>query len=52
MNVGYVEAMKVYPWECFVFHDVDMLPEDDRNLYSCPVKPRHMSVSIDVNHYK
>lgn len=51
MNVGYMEAMKVYPWECFVFSDVDLLPEDDRILYSCPVKPRHMSSAIDIYGY-
>jgi hypothetical protein len=34
MNVGFVEANKLYNWQCFVFHDVDLLPEDDRNVYS------------------
>jgi beta-1,4-galactosyltransferase 1 len=45
-NVGYAEAVKdIEFWDCFVFHDVDLMPEDDRNVYSCPVKwPRHMSV--------
>ena len=43
-NVGFVEAMKAYDWDCFIFHDVDLLPEDDRNLYTCPDQPRHMSV--------
>ncbi|CAI4230194.1 unnamed protein product [Auanema sp. JU1783] len=52
MNVGFVEGMKMYPWECFIFHDVDLLPEDDRNLYTCPVQPRHMSVAIDKFKYK
>ena len=35
-----------------VFHDVDLLPEDDRNLYSCPDQPRHMSVAVDKFQYK
>ncbi|KAK6726800.1 hypothetical protein RB195_004858 [Necator americanus] len=52
MNVGFAESMKLYPWECFIFHDVDLLPEDDRNLYSCPTIPRHMSVAIDKFDYK
>ena len=51
MNIGFVEAMKVYPWECFVFHDVDHLPEDDRILYSCPTQPRQMAVAIDRLNY-
>ena len=52
MNVGFVEALKLYEWDCFVFHDVDLLPMDDRNLYNCPSQPRHMSVAVDIFAYK
>lgn len=52
MNVGYKEAMKVQDFQCFIFHDIDLLPEDDRNLYTCPEQPRHMSVAVDVFQYK
>jgi hypothetical protein len=52
MNIGYAEALKQYDYQCFIFHDVDLIPEDDRNLYSCPEQPRHMSVAIDVMNYK
>ncbi|GMT00661.1 hypothetical protein PENTCL1PPCAC_22835, partial [Pristionchus entomophagus] len=52
MNVGFEEAIKDYGWDCFVFHDVDLLPEDDRNVYSCPAQPRHMSVAVDKFNYK
>ena len=52
INVGFTEAMKDYTWDCFIFHDVDLLPEDDRNLYICPEKPRHMSVAVDKFKYK
>lgn len=51
-NVGFLEAKKLYDYDCFVFHDVDLIPEDDRNLYSCPLEPRHMSVAIDDQGYK
>lgn len=52
MNIGFVEALKLYDWKCFIFHDVDLLPEDDRNIYSCANQPRHMSVAIDKFYYK
>uniref|UniRef100_A0A1A9ZPC3 Beta-1,4-N-acetylgalactosaminyltransferase n=1 Tax=Glossina pallidipes TaxID=7398 RepID=A0A1A9ZPC3_GLOPL len=52
MNVGFLEAMKLYPWDCFIFHDVDLLPLDNRNLYTCPRQPRHMSVAVDEFNYR
>ena len=51
MNIGFVEAMNIRPFDCFIFHDVDLLPENDRNLYNCPEQPRHMSVAVDVFNY-
>ncbi|BFZ24702.1 hypothetical protein BsWGS_27741 [Bradybaena similaris] len=51
MNIGYVEAMKRYDYQCAVFHDVDLVPENDRNIYSCPEMPRHMSAAIDKFKY-
>ena len=52
MNVGFKESLKDFNWTCFIFHDVDHLPEDVRNLYSCPDQPRHMAVAIDKWNYK
>ncbi|EDW62067.1 beta-1,4-N-acetylgalactosaminyltransferase bre-4 [Drosophila virilis] len=52
MNIGYLEALKLYRWDCFIFHDVDLLPLDERNLYNCPRQPRHMSVAIDTLNFK
>lgn len=47
MNIGFVEALRLADWDCFIFHDIDLLPLDDRNLYTCPDQPRHMSVAVD-----
>lgn len=52
MNIGFNEAMKDYNWTCFIFHDVDLVPEDDRNLYHCPRYPRHMSSHVDSLGYE
>lgn len=47
-NVGFIEALKIRKWDCFIFHDVDTIPIDDRNLYICPrTNPRHMGAAID-----
>lgn len=51
MNIGYVEAKKQYNWQCVIFHDIDLFPEDDRNLYTCPDEPRHMSIAVDKFNY-
>lgn len=53
MNVGFLEALKLNKWDCFIFHDVDLIPLDDRNLYRCPEQqPRHMSVAVDTMGFK
>jgi hypothetical protein len=53
MNIGFVEALKEdNEWQCFTFHDVDLIPEDDRNFYSCPETPRHMSSAVSTLNYK
>lgn len=52
MNVGFTEAVKEFPYDCILLHDVDLVPEDDRNLYTCPEPPRHMSASISSHHYR
>lgn len=52
MNIGFNEALKDYDWSCFIFHDVDLVPEDDRNLYYCPHYPRHMSCNVNTFKYK
>ena len=55
MNVGYVETVKNFGhYDCLVFHDVDLLPEDDRNAYTCPSgsRAKHISVAVDKWKYR
>jgi len=52
MNAGFLTSFDypIYrgvPYHCVIFHDVDLIPEDDRNMYTCPVQPRHLSVAVD-----
>ncbi|XP_062572940.1 beta-1,4-N-acetylgalactosaminyltransferase bre-4-like [Saccostrea cucullata] len=50
-NVGYTEAVK-RNHDCFVFHDVDLIPENDNILYGCIRSPMHLSRAIDKFNYK
>ncbi|KAL0281041.1 UNVERIFIED_CONTAM: hypothetical protein PYX00_002156 [Menopon gallinae] len=51
MNAGFIEAMKDEIYHCFIFHDVDLIPENDQNMYSCPQMPRHLSVAVNELKY-
>jgi hypothetical protein len=53
MNVGFVEALRDNSnYTCFIFHDVDLLPESELNLYTCDENPRHMSSAVSTFDYK
>lgn len=54
LNIGFVESLKMTnnKWDCFVFHDADLLPEKLENIYSCPSTPRHLASAVDINEYK
>lgn len=38
-NIGFAEALKQGWSQCFIFHDVDLLPESLHNIYGCTQKP-------------
>ena len=50
MNAGFIESQKFGTYNCFIFHDVDMLPLNLCNNYQCPSTNaiRHMGTSRDV----
>ena len=52
MNIGFTEALKLEKYDCFIFHDVDLIPENDRNLYYCDDQARHLSSAIDEMRYQ
>ncbi|XP_078471268.1 beta-1,4-galactosyltransferase 1-like [Lampetra fluviatilis] len=47
LNVGTREALAIYPWDCIVFSDIDIVPMDDRNTYACGEQPRHIASAMD-----
>ncbi|KAL6482829.1 hypothetical protein MHYP_G00077010 [Metynnis hypsauchen] len=53
LNVGVREALKEEEWSCIFLHDVDLLPENDHNTYTChPQYPTHLSVAMDKFRYR
>lgn len=62
MNIGFLESIKdIFDlsstnssyWDCFIFHDVDMIPEDNRIFYSCDSShPIHYAVAVSKFGYK
>ncbi|CAL4073763.1 unnamed protein product [Meganyctiphanes norvegica] len=48
-NVGYLLTKSTGPWDCWIFHDMNLLPLDDRHLYHCEPFPKHLSVrTLDI----
>ncbi|XP_042313386.1 beta-1,4-galactosyltransferase 4 [Sceloporus undulatus] len=52
LNVGYLEALKEENWDCFIFHDVDLVPENDFNIYKCGSQPKHLVVGRNSTGYR
>ncbi|XP_041067238.1 beta-1,4-galactosyltransferase 4 [Carcharodon carcharias] len=52
LNVGFLEALKEHQWDCFIFHDVDLVPENDFNLYLCDHEPKHLVVGRNATGYR
>ncbi|KAM9565623.1 beta-1,4-galactosyltransferase 4 isoform 1-T2 [Guaruba guarouba] len=52
LNVGYLEALKEANWDCFIFHDVDLVPENDFNIYTCGPGPKHFVVGRNNTGYR
>ncbi|KAL3308506.1 hypothetical protein Ciccas_012962 [Cichlidogyrus casuarinus] len=50
MNVGFMEARKERQYDCYIFHDVDLLPVDGSKMsYRCDkLVPLHMSTAVDT----
>ncbi|NXU52443.1 B4GT4 galactosyltransferase, partial [Turnix velox] len=52
LNIGYIEALKEANWDCFIFHDVDLVPENDFNSYTCDKQPKHLVVGRNSTGYR
>ena len=48
INIGYKEARKQDNYDCYVFHDVDLLPMEISNYYGCSDHPRKLVVYFNT----
>ena len=51
MNLGFMFATVKSNYDCIVFHDVDVVPIDDRNMYKCEDAPKHLTAFINNSTY-
>ena len=52
LNIGVLESLNKDEFNCFIFHDVDLLPENNQNTYTCTDFPRHMTIAISTIDYR
>ncbi|XP_052260598.1 beta-1,4-N-acetylgalactosaminyltransferase bre-4-like isoform X2 [Dreissena polymorpha] len=52
MNAGFFEAFGRSLFDCYIFHDVDLVPETDMSVYTCEEWPKHISVAVDTFNYR
>ncbi|CAH0589186.1 unnamed protein product [Chrysodeixis includens] len=50
-NIAFLESQRFGSWDCLIFHDVDLIPEDERISYTCMQYPTHMSPSVESQNY-
>ena len=52
MNSGFMEVQQEDDYDCFIFHDVDMIPENDNIVYNCSYQaPQLIASSINEFNY-
>lgn len=53
MNAAFMEVAKLDRFDCFIFHDVDLLPEDERIIYTCDnAGIKHLAYALEEWNYK
>lgn len=55
-NVGFMEAMNRFHFDCVIFHDADLAPINDLNPYGCDkqtfIQPIHLGVGLDIRNFR
>ncbi|XP_046558088.1 beta-1,4-N-acetylgalactosaminyltransferase bre-4-like [Haliotis rubra] len=51
-NIGYLEAQALCHFDCFTFHDVDLVTESERNTYMCGTLAVHHARRLNTWNYR
>ncbi|CAI2730463.1 unnamed protein product [Schistosoma spindalis] len=55
-NIGFIESLKLFKFNCVIFHDVNLAPINYFNSYQCDQSTKymaiHLSVGINTNKFK
>ena len=54
-NSGWLEVNALGDWDCFIFHDVDLFPQNISVKYECAKnvgEVKHLGIAIDKFNYK
>nr|CAH8853662.1 unnamed protein product [Trichobilharzia regenti] len=55
-NVGFMEAIQRFHFDCVTFHDADLAPINDLNPYGCDKQtfemPIHLGVGLDIRKFR
>ena len=49
-NIGYTEALRIFPFTCFVFQDPDVIPRDATVPYDCSASPMYIPLVNQSTH--
>ena len=52
MNVGHREALRYFPYTCFIFNDITLIPENETMKFPCETSPAHLPVALGNHKYK
>ncbi len=52
MNTGFLESQHFSTWDCYIVHDVDLIPQSELNSYGCIHMPRHFVSGADNRNYR
>ncbi|XP_046578666.1 beta-1,4-N-acetylgalactosaminyltransferase bre-4-like [Haliotis rubra] len=46
-NIGFVEGEKLCGFDCYIFNDIDLIPQLDANAYICDDMPRVHAINLE-----